>query len=126
MPSQCWDYQILNATTRNHSYGGGWACDGNDHDEDWKGPGWYRMMDPAGSKIPEKPPSTFHCGTSTPGWMNGVHPSQHGETQEREICFNWYGKTCRWKTTITVINCKDYFVYNLPKISGICKRYCAE
>jgi len=128
LPSQCLDYQILNATSRNRNYGYGRHCDGSGNDEDWKGPGWYRMMNPAGSKIPEKPPHIRHCGTYNPGWMYGVHPSQHGETQEREICFNWNGKTCDWKTTITVINCKDYFVYNLPKGSWgyPCGRYCAE
>ena len=122
------DYKILNASTRNRNHKGTYetqACDNNDHDEDWKGPGWYRMMAPAGSKIPEKPPPKYHCGTRGPGWMNGVHPSQQGETQEREICFNDGFDTCWEETTITVINCKDYFVYNLPKIPG-CGRYCAE
>ena len=116
----------MNATTRNRNYGYGRHCDEEGHDEDWKGPGWYRMMNPAGSKIPEKPPPVYHCGTAWPGWMNGVHPSQHGETQEREICFNFYFNTCHEKTTITVINCKDYFVYNLPKVPGCPMRYCAE
>ena len=123
------DYQILNASTRNRNHKGTWrtaACDYNDHNEDWKGPGWYRMMNPAGSKIPEKPPPFDHCGTLNPGWMNGVHPSQHGETQEREICFNVRGNTCYKKTTITVINCKDYFVYNLPEVPACLLRYCGE
>ena len=116
----------MNATTRNRNYGYARHCDDSGNDEDWKGPGWYRMMNPAGSKIPEKPVPYQSCGTTVPGWMNGVHPSQHGVTQEREICFNGGGGyTCASKTTINVINCKDYFVYNLPNIPG-CKRYCAE
>ena len=46
------------------------SCDNsnqNSHKEEWKGTNWYKMIDPAGSKIPEHPVDSFRCGTTYPG-----------------------------------------------------------
>ena len=93
--------------------------------EDFKGPGWYRMMEPAGTKMPEQPPPRYHCGTVATGWLNGSHPSQIGERVTREVCFNWNGNKCKWKTNITVIKCSGFFIYNLIRTPGCNLRYCA-
>ena len=75
---------------------------------DWKGPGWYRIMQPAGHIIPEKPPLEWYCGAYIPGWMNGIHPSQPGASEEREICFSYGGNTCYWNTTISTFSVSKY------------------
>ena len=49
------------------------SCDNsnqNSHKQDWKGTNWYKMIDPAGSKIPEHPVDSFRCGTNYPGTVN--------------------------------------------------------
>ena len=82
------------------------------------------MEYPAGTQIPEKPTMYGYCGTGTTGWLNGSHPKKHGEIVKRQICFRNYTK-CRWKTTISVVNCIDYFVYKLPRVNVCHSRYCA-
>ena len=108
---------------------GKYACDEEGRNNfdlgDFKGPGWYRMMEPAGTKIPEQPPPKNHCGTVATGWLNGSHPSQIGEKVTREVCFN-YGTKCWRKTTITIINCSGFFIYNLPNTPTCELRYCAN
>ena len=132
LPSECYDYQILNEATRNHKYRDVINISDNidpgcKPHEQWKGPGWYRIMEPAGTKIPEFPPAPG-CGTTYAGWMNGNHPDKKGESVEREICFHYAGNICSFKTTITVTNCKEYYVYNLlTHVNNYCtSRHCAE
>ena len=99
------------------------ACDSNDSG-DFKGSGWYRMMEPTGNKMPEQPPPTEHCETCATGWLNGTHPGQTGEKVTREVCFNYSGKKCKWR--ITIIKCNGFFIYNLPN-SPVCNLiYCAH
>ena len=82
-------------------------------------------MEPAGRKIPEKPPSIYHCGTNAPGWLNGSHPETPGQTVSRTVCYVWGGVNCHGRKTISITNCGDYFVYLLSKFN-IATRYCAE
>ena len=84
------------------------------------------MMSPAGTKMPEKPPPEYYCGTNSPGWLQGSHPTQRGQSVSRKACLNWGWMTCRDHRMVTVTNCGDYFVYNLPKYlpNGVI-RYCA-
>ena len=129
MPQQCKSYEILNEPGRNIKSDDGLNCDydtsNNDHG-DFKGPGWYRMMTPAGTKIPEVAPPVLHCGTSGPGWLNGAHPDGLGQTVSREVCFNYAGDKCYLKKTIKVTNCGGFYVYELPRTPACYNRYCAE
>ena len=93
---------------------------------DYKGPGWYRMMEPAGTMIPEEPPRENYCGTDATGWLNGSHPNQIGEKVVREVCFNWGDNNCWRKTNITIIKCSGLFIYNLPNTPTCSLRYCAK
>ena len=132
MPQQCQSYEVLDEADRNIKSGGenGYYCDNDSHwvnydHGDFKGPGWYRMMTPAGTKIPEVAPPSFHCGTGATGWLNGAHPDGLGQTVSREVCFNYAGDKCFEKTTIKVTNCGGFYVYELPRTP--CPfRYCAE
>ena len=92
---------------------------------DFKGPGWYRMMQPAGTKIPEQPPKSEHCGTSAPGWLNGTHPDVTGKTVNGTVCFHWDKNECYEKTAITITNYGKFFVYKLSNTPGCANRYCA-
>ena len=131
MPQQCKSYKILDEADRNikTELENGAYCDddtrGYDHG-DFKGPGWYRMMTPAGTKIPEVAPPKWHCGTVATGWLNGAHPDGLGQTVSREVCFNWNGDKCNWKATIKVTNCGGFYVYELPRTPNCNLRYCAE
>ena len=92
----------------------------------WNGTGWYRMMEPAGTKIPEFVPSIYSCGTDAPGWLIGNHPITPGETLDLTICFNWSSQTCRTSRPIKVKNCGDFFLYFLENTDSCNYRYCAE
>ena len=81
-------------------------------------------MSPAGTKMPEKPPPEYYCGTNSPGWLQGSHPTQRGQSVSRKACHNWRGRTCYSHRIVTVTNCGGYFVYKLPLYPGI-HRYCA-
>jgi len=93
---------------------------------DWKGPGWYRITEPAGSRIPEYSPGQLHCGTHASGWLNGTHPAVPGQQQDMKVCFNWSGNACMWSINVVVRNCGGYFVYKLPDTPVCYLRYCAE
>ena len=94
---------------------------------DWKGPGWYRVTGAAGTRIPERPPGVYHCGTHFPGWMRGVHPSTPGDQVVATICFD-YGSNgdCISPVSTTVINCGEYYLYNLPDTPYCMYRYCGS
>ena len=94
---------------------------------DWKGPGWYRFTGAAGTRIPEMSPSTAHCGTADSGWMRGVHPSTPGDQAVATICFDYGGgNDCFDFVNTTVINCKEYYLYNLPNVPYCSRRYCGS
>ena len=70
------EYKILDDHTRNVKYDEvdspyDFVCDGIESNSiissDWKGPGWYRMSDPAGSQMSEEPVPRYHCGTQFGG-----------------------------------------------------------
>ena len=52
------DYKLLNDSSRNVEYDGNEVYTDNSLSEskspDWDGPGWYRMIEPAGLQLPEK------------------------------------------------------------------------
>ena len=134
---------ILSEKTRNVNYRSrsSYFCDGRSNKSpSWKGPKkWYRFMAPAGTRIPEKPPSYSSyldgpCGTRHPGWLNGHHPKQPGELVKRKVCFaeNYYyswaqnRNNCRYSNHIKIRNCGKYFVYFLSNVPACNARYCAE
>ena len=93
----------------------------------WEGPGWYRLQEPAGTKIPQNPTSAFRCGTRATGWMDGDLPKKAGQTNDVKFCFSWDGNTCKWSAFGKVTNCGKYFVFKLPHIPHVgYLRYCAE
>ncbi|XP_035687609.1 uncharacterized protein LOC118423531 [Branchiostoma floridae] len=89
---------------------------------------WYRFMGEAGTAMPtETPPSSHRCGSDTPVWMNGTHPTYEDGVVERHVCARHLGNICRWKWTIHVKACPGGFlIYKLPpmKIENCHSTYC--
>ena len=105
-------------------------CDKENHrfiSPSWKGPGWYKFVDPAGTKIATSPPKWKHCGTSATGWMDDSHPTEVGQTKTVRFCFNFFDSvTCKWNSTGEVTKCGEgEFVYKLPTVPICHSRYCA-
>ena len=118
-------YQILNDARRNVGYSGSSYCDSS-NSRDWKGAGWYKMVAPAGTQIPEYVVDTSHCGTSAPGWLNGAHPTEIGVAVDRQVCFHWSSNSCKWSSDIKIMKCASYFLYYLPKTPTCTLGYCAD
>jgi len=133
-PDQCVNYMVLDDAARSVNNGG---CGYNGGDEcycdqidssitvspDWQGPGLYRIMSSAGSRLPESKPGFGHCGTAVPGWLRGEHPQDIYAEKNMTVCFH-AGGDCGWKADITVTNCNGYYVYLLPDTPLCNSRYC--
>ena len=135
-PDQCVNYMVLDQADRSVNNGG---CGHNGGDEcycdrivsnsgtspDWQGPGFYRIMSSAGSRLPESSPGYYHCGTHVSGWLRGEHPQDIYAEKNMTVCFDYgsYGN-CGWEADITVTNCDGYYVYLLPDTPYCYVRYC--
>ena len=117
---ECSSYTILNNITRSVSRSRTYRCD------NWMAPAWYRFVMPAGTRIPESSPGSYHCGTNAPGWLSGSHPTSTAETVDVKFCFDWSGNDCRWSTKGKITNCSGFFVYYLEKTPACSLRYCAS
>ena len=98
------------------------------HDK-WLGPGWYRMLPPAGTKIPEQYPGHYYCGTSASGYLKGSHSNINpGQSDSRTVCFDDESSPkCKYSTRIRVRNCGQYFLYYLVNTySNYNIGYCAQ
>ena len=83
-------------------------------------------MEPAGTQLPEYAPGSHHCGTWYTVWLNSSHPERSGEEVEGTACFDadrGNRRICKWKESITITNCKGYYVYFLPEFRPY-GRYC--
>ena len=154
LPDQCTSYFILDDPERNknHGYDGIGLCDnsGNDYTSpygyqtksvdwsypspDWQGPGWYKAVlngpTSGSSKIPEDIVYGNHCNAAAAGWLNGTHPTLFGQTVLREVCFHYsndyWGGICAWSTYIQILNCGEYFLYDMVDVPYCSSRYCFE
>jgi len=134
-PSQCKEYNMMMDQTRSVNFGAGNYSDYSGSEStspDWKGAGWYRMFNPAGTQMPESPVGYDHCGGTKAGWLMGPHPILAGENVERTACFcidpalNLSNANCAFEKQVNVTNCGDYYVYHLVDTkfdAGF--RYCA-
>ena len=95
---------------------------------DWKGPGWYRVTGAAGTRILEEVSGPIgDCGTAVPGWIKGAHPSTPGAQAVLTVCFEFSSDNpCLMSVNTTVINCGDYYLYDLPQTPDCPLRYCGS
>ena len=124
-------YLVLDDPKRNmnFAYDDALCCDNSDSSfksPDWRGPNWYRVVSPAGSKIPETDVEPRHCNTFATGWLNGTHPSIPHEVVSRTICFHTTGDSCDYTTDVKIRNCGEYFLYYLSEVPICDLRYCSE
>jgi len=94
--------------------------------EDWAGPGWYRFVGEAGTQMATAPPGDYSCGTHAAGWLDDAHPTPGEGAVMRTVCFDWSPGDC-WQTwEIEVVNCVNYYLYNLPDTTSCSYRYCGS
>ena len=113
---------------------GNWQCDrisSISHD-DWSGPGWYRVVGEAGTKLSTHAFTTYNnngeCNTNIGGWVSGGdHPTTPHTTVTQEVIFNRSGWTFTTRNhNISITNCDGFFVYYLPGTTGCMLRYCTQ
>ena len=130
VPTECKNYKVLNASTRNIKEGVGkyvdWLDNPQGHPtEDWQGPNWYRFEGAAGTQLATKPPGSYRCGTYVTGWTNSTIPSKVGPSKDINVCFEFREKKCDLSIAAKATNCGSYIVYqlnNTPKVYYL--RYC--
>ena len=121
---ECTRYRVLLSGSRSQSYeyksiqGAQPKCDRR------LPKAWYRFMGLAGDRMPETCVSSYHCGTHAPGWLRGVHPDTSEGVVSRTVCFTWRNKCCKWRSTILVRNCGNFYVYKLARAPKCKLRYC--
>lgn len=128
---QCFeDYNEFNAAERIYTFndnGTTVRCDRNDAGNispDWAGPGWYRFTGPAGVRMHDAAPGDYSCGTHAAGWLDDPHPSVDDGVVQGTMCFDWAPGDC-WQTwEIDIVNCGDFYLYNLPDTIACSYRYC--
>ncbi|XP_078703010.1 von Willebrand factor D and EGF domain-containing protein-like isoform X1 [Branchiostoma floridae x Branchiostoma belcheri] len=90
--------------------------------------GWYRFTH-VGGKMPTSCVESYHCGTASPVWLNGEHPTDDA-IADRLACANTGvpGDCCTEQYSIQVKRCptpgQTYYVYKLVP-TNFCEAYCA-
>eukprot|EP00088_Acartia_fossae_P068968 TRINITY_DN8869_c0_g1_i5.p1 TRINITY_DN8869_c0_g1~~TRINITY_DN8869_c0_g1_i5.p1 ORF type:complete len:301 (-),score=16.59 TRINITY_DN8869_c0_g1_i5:80-982(-) len=91
---------------------------------DWEGPGWYRFEGEGATEMPTSSPGPQRCATGHTGWVRTDSLPGEYESKSVTICFAWGPNDCYQSVTGKVSNCKDFFVYYLPRTPGCDYRYC--
>ena len=108
----------MNSPDRKDTYTGNILCD-NELKK-----GWYRFEGDAGARMPTTCVHKGKCGTTYPGWLNGIHPTVADGEVNREVCFTVNPNCCADRKHIRVKNCSSYYVYKLDATPGCDRRYC--
>ena len=119
---KCYGYTWLNESSRNKNSEMAANCDNELS-------GWYRFGGGAGIQIATSCVPANKCGTNVAGWMNTAHPTVADGKVTRYVCFSWDGNCCHWSKSIRVVNCGQYYVYELiSTIAGnpCYLRYCGS
>ena len=85
--------------------------------------GWYRFVGDAGTKMPTTRVPAYRCGTYWSGWLDGAHPTVEDGKVPKNVCFSDRSSGFKYSATISVKNCKSYFIYKLHPTSCFL-RYC--
>ena len=106
-------------TTRGDKY----LCDRNEIQESI----WYRFEIANGNKLATTRPKVNHCGTYSPIWMNGSHPTVVDGVVLRKACAHIpsaFPIGCRYSYDIKVLNCNGFYVYQLKPPKSCFLAYC--
>ena len=86
------------------------------------------MAGRAGTVMPTHCVPRMHCGTLSPGWLNGKHPTVGEGVVKRMVCFTKDRECCHWYSLVLVRNCSGFIVYKFgqfPKsVDSYSLRYC--
>ena len=117
----CSNYTTLNESNRamTHNRSISYLCDANLN-------GWYRFNGEAGTQMADSCVNMYHCGTESPGWLNGTHPDLTDGAVKRQVCFSSFDNCCHHSTEITVQHCGGFYVYKLEGQSHCNLRYCGN
>ncbi|XP_078286253.1 uncharacterized protein LOC144611043 isoform X2 [Rhinoraja longicauda] len=122
----CVNHTVLHQPWRSTGCSNTECNSGNLMNDDNLHEGWYRFKSSGGWKIPETVVPKHHCSASSPGWLNGAHPSMRDGEVIRRVCLNWESNHCHKQLEIKVKHCKGFFVYRLVPM-GCCKNvYCTD
>ena len=76
--------------------------------------GWYRFLNISGITMQTTCPPPFTCGTTSPGWLTGDHPTVEDGEVSRTVCFSSRSyECCYYSRNIMVRNCTSFYVYLL-------------
>ena len=87
---------------------------------------WYRFSGAAGNQMAESCVEKHRCGTYSPGWLNGSHPTVNEGAVQRRVCFRYRGDCCFFSIYIRVRNCGGFYVYQLKPLTYCYLRYCGN
>ena len=116
----CQLHTVLHDEDRDIEDVGGYECDSQ------LNAGWYRFLNKTGIRMPTTcPPTDRRCGTTWPGWLEGVHPTVEDGIVARTVYFR-RRRNCKELAAhnIEVKNCSSFFVYHLRPTSRCSYRYC--
>ena len=92
---------------------------------------WYRFNSASGRAVhlasncvPQR-----HCGTDSTGWFNGSYPLAETGIARVEVCFNFGGNCCAYRTGVYIRQCNGFYVYKFEKIQSSVtpkRRFCTE
>ena len=118
---RCSNYTTLNESNRAMTYNRSisYLCDANLN-------GWYRFTGEAGTQMADSCVNMYHCGTESPGWLNGTHPDLNDGAVKRQVCFSSFDNCCHHSNEITVQHCGAFYVYKLERQSQCNLRYCGN
>jgi len=127
---QCYQHSLLSEESRHHNVltqgDDIWFSDvENDYRTStcWMGPGYYRVVLPAGTMIAEGKPALNACGTDRGGYLDaGSHPEEEGIEVDRTVKIVDVSSTY----DITITKCPGgFYVYYLPNTTSSTHRYCS-
>jgi hypothetical protein len=132
LPAQCSSYTALSDVWRGITLPGpsaAWAAvqgPWGNCDQSAVPRGWYRFDAGAygeAAYLPEFAPPSRSCVADAIPYLVGGHPSAADGVVSRQLCFSlqftqWCGTDvpAGWDTSVQVLNCGTYYVYNLPPL----------
>ena len=97
--------------------------------------GWYRFMEPAGTRLPLVPPPSHGwyletCGTAASAWVqNGTYPMLGEDVMDIGICFA-FSEVCQYSVQARTVACMEesgalFYLYYLHPAPVCWLAYCA-
>ena len=119
----CSSYTLDTDMTRETTY-----YDGVNECDSAIGTVWTRFTDGANHNrmLPTRMPARYACDTHAPGYLVGEHPAVEDGEVTRKVCFHWNTNSCNWNSDIQVVNCGEYYVYELVNTPSCNLRYCTD